>query len=464
MHDFLVSVAAFIILIGVMVVVHEFGHFLVAKLCGVRVERFSIGFPPRLFGFRIGETDYCISATPLGGYVKMTGENMPGENLSMEGADQENIEAQRVDPGALTSHPRWQRILIALAGPAANMALALVLMIWYFALINEVPSVQVKSTTVDWVVPGSQAAQGGLQPGDEIVRFAGANHPTWDQVRIQSILNANQQVPVVVQRGGETLDLSMHIPPSAKSSDFTPDDAGLLPKTMPGPIMVAQVEPDTPAARSGMKGGDAIESINGIHLHSLESLIAYLQADAGKPVSVALLRNGQSLPPVTVHPTYMQGGWKLGFDGVLPALRQNPLPLAEATSKAVSFCGSSSFLIVEVMERIFVHKVSVSQLSGPIGIAQMAGQAAQMKGWFPKFELASEISLNLGILNLLPFPILDGGMILFLIIESGLRHEINLNVKEKIYQAAFVMLVAFFVFIIFNDVSKLPVFMQHGKP
>jgi regulator of sigma E protease len=463
MHDFLVSAVAFIVLIGVMVVVHEFGHFVVAKLCGVRVERFSIGFPPRLFGIKIGETDYCVSATPLGGYVKMTGENMPGENMSVGGADRDKIEAQQADPGALTSHPRWQRILIAVAGPAANMALAFVLMFWYFGLINEVPSVRVSTTTVDWVMPGSAAAKAGLQPGDVVTRFGGLNHPTWDQVRVQSDISANQQVPFTVNRDGKILDLSVQVPASAKSPDFDLPDMGILPKTEPGPIQVTEVEPNTPAAASGLKAGDAIQSVDGVQLHSVESFIAFLQADHGKPVSLAILRNGKTLPPITAHPAKMQGRWMLGFAGVLPAMRHNPLPFGQAVSKAADFCGSSSFFIVEVLERIFVHKVSVSQLSGPIGIAQMAGQAAQMKGWMPKFELASEISLNLGILNLLPFPILDGGMILFLVIESALRHEINLNVKEKIYQAAFVMLVAFFVFIIFNDVSKLGIF-PHVRP
>lgn len=463
MHDFLVSAAAFIVLIGVMVVVHEFGHFLVAKLCGVRVERFSIGFPPRLFGIKIGETDYCISATPLGGYVKMTGENMPGENMSVEGADREKIEAQESDPGALTSHPRWQRILIAVAGPTANMVLAFVLMLIYFGLINEVPSVRVKSTTVDWIVPGTPAAQAGLKPGDVMTSYGGLNHPTWDQVRVQSAISANQQVPLTVERDGKTVDLSLHVPASAKSQDFMLSDMGILPKTEPGPVKVTQVEPNLPAASSGMVGGEAIESVDGVHLHSVESLIAFLQADSGKPVSVVLLRDGKTLPPITIQPARVQGQWVLGFVGVLPAMRHNPLPFGQAVSKSASFCGNSSFFIVEVLERIFVHKVSVSQLSGPIGIAQMAGEAAQMKGWMPKFELSSEISLNLGILNLLPFPILDGGMILFLLIESVLRHEINLNVKEKIYQAAFVMIVAFFVFIIFNDVSKLGIF-THGKP
>lgn len=463
MHDFLVSAVAFIVLIGVMVLVHEFGHFLIAKLCGVRVERFSIGFPPRLFGVKIGETDYCISATPLGGYVKMTGENMPGENMSMEGADREKIQVQQTDPGALTSHPRWQRILIAAAGPAANMILALVLMIWYFGWINEVPTVRVHTTTVDWIVPGSAAAAAGLQPGDLVTKFGGLNDPTWDKVRVQSSISANQQVPLTVDRGGKTLDLSVHVPPSAKSQDFDLSDMGILPQTEPGPIQVTEIEPNTPAAGSAMKAGDAIESVDGVHLHSVESFVAFLQAGGGKPVSLELLRNGKTLPPITVTPAKTQGRWILGFAGVLPAMRSNPLPFGEAVSKSIDFCGTSSFFIVEVLQRLFVHKVSVRQLSGPIGIAQMAGQAAQTKGWLFKFEFASEISLNLGILNLLPFPILDGGMILFLVIESVLRHEINLNVKERIYQAAFVMLVAFFVFIIFNDMSKLPMFM-HVKP
>ena len=131
MHTFLISLVSFIVALGILVLVHEFGHFLAAKLCGVRVEQFSIGFPPRLFGIKIGDTDYCISATPLGGYVKMTGESMPGENLSLQGADGATIEAQKQDPGALTSHPRWQRIIIGLAGPFANFVLALVLMTCY---------------------------------------------------------------------------------------------------------------------------------------------------------------------------------------------------------------------------------------------------------------------------------------------------------------------------------------------
>jgi regulator of sigma E protease len=147
----------------------------------------------------------------------------------------------------------------------------------------------------------------------------------------------------------------------------------------------------------------------------------------------------------------------------MPRFRNQPLPLNKALTKAFGFCKDNSTLVMEVLKRLFTHKVSVSQLQGPVGIARMAGEAAEMKGWYPKFDLGAEISLQLGLLNLMPFPILDGGMILFLIIESALRHDINLVIKERIYQAAFVVLMMFMVFIIFSDVTKLPMF-THIKP
>ena len=212
MHEFLVSAVAFIVLIGVMVVVHEFGHFAVAKLCGVRVEQFSLGFPPRLFGIKIGETDYCVSATLLGGYVKMTGETLTGENLSLESAGKAGIEALKEDPGALTSHPRWQRMLIGVAGPTANFVLAFVAMVFYFGWINEVPAYDVTTTTIEWVVPGSAAAQAGLAPGDVIRHFDTEDNPTWDAVVSRMALSPNQTVPIAVDRGGQTLQLAIHIP------------------------------------------------------------------------------------------------------------------------------------------------------------------------------------------------------------------------------------------------------------
>ncbi len=451
MHAFLIATLAFIVLIGIMIVAHELGHFIVAKLCGVRVERFSVGFPPRLFGVKIGETDYCVSAILAGGYVKMTGEN-PMEKEPVD------------DPGSLTAHPRWQRMLIGLAGPVANFLLALGLMFIYFGWINEVPAVQVKATTVEWVVPGSAAAQAGLESGDVIQEFANVNHPDWDQVYEQTKLNANQPVPVTVERGGQTLSLTLRIPAAAKDADFDLSDAGLLPQYLTGPIRVAEVEADTPAAQAGLRAGDAIESVDGRAFHYVPTLVAYLQSGNGKAVSLVVDRNGVTLPPMIVHPAKLEGNtWMLGFSSEPIPFHDDPLSLGAALSKSAGFCKSNSLLLVEVLERLFTHKASISQFSGPIGIAAMAGQAAEMNSWYPKFMLAGEISVQLGILNLMPFPILDGGMIFFLLIESALRHDININVKERIYQAAFVVIVVFFVFIIFSDVSKLPPF-THIKP
>jgi regulator of sigma E protease len=459
MHEFLVSAAAFIVLVGVMVVVHEFGHFAVAKLCKVRVEAFSFGFGPRLFGFKYGETDYKVCLLPLGGFVKMTGENFgePGDAASGK-ADQ----APPEDPGAFTSHPRWQRMLIGLAGPFANFVLAFVLMIIYFGFINEVPSVEVKETAIEWVTDGSAAQQAGFAPGDIIRHFDNADNPTWEKVYERTKLNPDQTIPVTVERAGQIVPLNLHIPASAKGQDFDLTDLGMLPQYLPGPIKVEQIQPGTPAEQAGLRAGDAIQSVDGHPFHTVSSLLAYMQAGKGQPLSLVVLRNGAALNLVA-HPAKLDTGWKLGFAPAPMAFRNDPLPLVAAARKSTAFCKDNSFLIVEVLQRIFTRRVSVSQLSGPVGIARMAGEAAEMKGWFPKFGLAGEISLNLGILNLLPFPILDGGMILFLLIESLLGHDINIAVKERIYQAAFVLILAFFAFVIFNDVTKLPIF-THLKP
>jgi regulator of sigma E protease len=460
MHQFLVSTVAFIVLIGVMVVVHEFGHFAVAKLCKVRVEAFSFGFGPRLFGLKYGDTDYKVCLLPLGGYVKMAGENFA--EVSDAAAGTATV-APADDLGALTAHPRWQRMLIGLAGPFANFVLAFVLMVVYFGWINEVPAVEVTTTTVEWVVPGSAAAQAGLEPGDILSRFDAVSNPSWENVYEHSKLNADLTVPVTVDRGGKTAQLLLHVPAGAKSNEFDLSDAGILPQYLLGPIGIAEVQPGTPAAQAGLRSGDAIQSVDGHAFHTVTSLLAYMQAGGGKPVSLVIVRNGVAMAPIVVRPAELNGGWKLGFAPAQIPYRHEPLPLLKAAVKSTGFCADNSFLILDVLRGIFTHKVSISQLAGPVGIAQMAGEAAEMKDWLPKFGLAAEISLNLGILNLMPFPILDGGMILFLLIESMIRRDINMMVKERIYQAAFVVLLAFFTFVIFNDVTKLPIFM-HVKP
>jgi regulator of sigma E protease len=348
MHEFLVSVVAFIVLVGVMVVVHEFGHFAVAKLCGVRVESFSVGFGPRLFGVKYGDTDYKICLLPLGGYVKMTGETPdqisgsepgtpvmlqllektrgenPEQNIKSPAADPE---ALAFDPGSFTSHPRWQRMLIGVAGPVANFILAFVLMLFYYGWINEVPKHEVKTTTVEWVVPDSPAAQAGFQPGDLVRHFETVDNPDWDQVNQRAALNQNQTVPVTVDRGGQTVELSLHIPGAAKGQEFDVSDVGTIPEFVRGPIGVQQVQQGWPAAQAGLRAGDAIQSVDGHAFHTVQALLAYMQSGEGKPISLVVVRNGAVLPPIVAHPAKLDSnGWKLGFVPVPIPFGASPLP------------------------------------------------------------------------------------------------------------------------------------------
>lgn len=226
LHDIVVAIVAFIILIGVMVVVHEFGHFAVAKLCGVRVEAFSVGFGPRLFGIKYGDTDYKVCLLPLGGYVKMTGETPDQITTSAE----EGAAVNPDDPGAFTAHPRWQRMLIGVAGPVANFILAFVLMAIYFAFINEVLVHEVNTATIEWVAADSQAAQAGFKPGDVITAFGGVINPDWEKVTEQSNFNFGQTVPVTIERDGIPVQLSLALPPDIKGHDFFISDVGIIPQ------------------------------------------------------------------------------------------------------------------------------------------------------------------------------------------------------------------------------------------
>jgi regulator of sigma E protease len=478
MHDFFVSAVAFIVLVGVMVVVHEFGHFLVAKLCGVRVEAFSVGFGPRLFGVKYGDTDYKVCLLPLGGFVKMTGEN-PGEaaypNVAVNGlpgaidSDVDRTEDIQTgtpaqDPGSLMAHPRWQRMLIVLAGPISNFVLAFVLMVIYFNFVNEVPDIP--TTKLEWVTPGSAADQAGMKTGDVIASFDRVAHPDYQRFHDLAGNDANKTVPVTVDRNGMSFQTSLHLPGRIDAQHDDLSKAGMFVQYTQSPIQIDQVSSGSPAQKAGLQSGDKIVSVDGHEFHTVLPLVDYMQTGKGKPVTLTIERKGATLAPIVVQPYAQDGGWRLGFLPAAPEnlpVRAEPMDFSSAVGESRDFCAENSLLIVNVLEKLLTHQVSVKQLSGPVGIAVAAGQAVKEPYWSAKFGLAASISLNLGIFNLLPFPILDGGMLLLLLIESIMRRDISMIVKERIYQAAFVVLVAFFAFIMFNDVSKLQMF-NHLKP
>lgn len=443
-----------LVVLGIMVLIHELGHFVVAKLCGVRVEVFSVGFGRRLFGWKRGDTDYRVSLLPLGGYVKMSGEQPD--------------EVTTGDPGEFTTHPRWQRILIALAGPTANFLLAIVLMTGFYMMHNEVAAFRSQPARIDFVTAGTAAATAGLKPGDLITEFDHVQNPNWQQISIHSVLNLGHSVAMTVDRGGKTVSTSLAMPSPRDSDDFTLGSIGLIPQMQPGPLRVNQVEENLPAGKAGLKSDDLILSIDGLKLHSVESTLAFLQENGTKSVHLDVLRGSQkmeiSLTPVKAEEGDGQKLYRMGFSAYPPPFKVEQLALLPAARQSMHFNIKNSSLILDVLHRMVTHKLAVRTLTGPIGIARQTGLAVEQPGWQPIIGLTAIISLNLGIVNLLPIPIMDGGVIAFLLIEGVMRRDLNQELKERIYQAAFVALVLFFVFIIVNDISKLPLFYKGLKP
>jgi regulator of sigma E protease len=426
------------IVLGFMILIHEFGHFAVAKYFGVRVEVFSIGFGKRLLGFKKGDTDYRISAIPLGGYVKMSGENPMDDRTG--------------DPGEFLSHPRWQRFLVALAGPAMNIMLAVALLTGVYMLHYEYPADLDEPAVVGWVNPNTPAEKAGIQRGDKIVRVEDIQNPNWEQLEAKAMLSPNQPLKFGIERDGKVSEKVL-VPEPFGSYQY--GAIGWVPQESTGALTL--VEPGMPAAKAGIKVGDQILSANGQDIPHLGALIQLLNRTKDQPLQLVILRNGQKLT-VTVKPALSPGGgaqgpaYRIGVASLPTKVIE--LSFSDALQRSLSDNKRSSFLILELLQKMVQHKVSMRQVDGPIGIGRDIGEAAREKGWTPLLGITAAISLNLGIMNLLPIPILDGGVILLLFIESLMQKEISLPIKERIYQAAFVFLVLFAVMVIYNDLVK----------
>jgi regulator of sigma E protease len=435
MENFFVNLAAVAVVLGVMIVVHEFGHFAAAKLFDVRVEQFAIGFGKRLFGIKYGETDYRVNALPFGGYVKMAGENP--------------LETHTGDPREFPSKPRWQRFIIAFAGPFANIVLAVGLLTGVFMVRYEHPVYLDQPAVIGWVLDNSPAQKAGIQPGDRIIRIENVQNPTWEDVLPKVIMSPGQPVNIAIQRGNQILEKTI-VPTPTGPEEF--GNPGWLPDQ---PSTVTEIEPSLPAAKAGIKVGDTIVGLNGQAARSMQAVIRQIQENKDKALTLTVVREGKELT-FTVTPTLAkvngQEMWRIG-------IRSDPqhvdkLPFGKALAKSLDQNKKNSFLILELVEKMVQRKVSVKQFSSPIGIAQASGEAARQEGWTPLLALMAAISLNLAIFNLFPFPILDGGMILFLAIEGVRRRDISLRLKERIYQLAFVLLILFAVMVIYNDLAK----------
>ncbi|MGH9578199.1 MAG: RIP metalloprotease RseP, partial [Terriglobales bacterium] len=375
---------AVVVVLGVMIVIHEFGHYAAAKYFGVRVEVFSVGFGKRLLGFKRGDTDYRISLIPLGGYVKMSGENPMDE--------------QSGDPGEFGSHPRWQRLIIAVAGPAMNIVLAIVLLTGVYMVHYEHRVYMDQPALIGWVEEGSVGAKEGFLPGDRIVKIDGIVNPTWEQAIPHILLNPNQPVEIAVQRGEQVIRKIV------RPESVGPNEVGDLGLEPDQPNIITSLEEGMPAELAGLQVGDEILAVDGIPIRSvLPQLRKHLKEKREQAVQIAVRRDGKTRDfTVAAVKTEIEGQefYRIGVASI--PTHVDKLPFRQAFLKSLETNKKFSLLIVEMAQKLVQRKVSLRQIDGPIGIAGAAGAAARQEGWTPILLLTAAISLNLGVFNLFP--------------------------------------------------------------
>ena len=427
------SLLAFLFVLGVLVFVHELGHFVVARRLGVRVLTFSLGFGPKIANVKRGDTEYCISAIPLGGYVKMAGESL-GE--ARTGAGDEFM-----------SKTKWERFLILIAGPAMNLILAVIVMWGVLYQGAEVPAYEQEPPVVGRVVEDSPAARAGIGVGERIVSVADRAVETWDDLFVAVMPRAEREIPVVV-RDLAGRERTLDVVPEART-EFEMGDLGVGPEMRP---QIISVTPGDPADRAGIEVGDVIVAVDGEDAAGGD-FVERISTSTGTPLTFTI-RRGDGTEQVRVTPE-MQGDRAMIGVGFSPyELRVLEPGFFEAFSMSLERNYEWSGLIFQTLAGLLTAETSPRQLVGPVGIAQLSGGAAQV-GWVALFSLMAMISLNLGILNLLPIPILDGGHIFIMAMEGVSRRDFSIRVKERMLLAGFVVLMMLMVTVIYNDLTRI---------
>ena len=436
-QNFAINLFAFILVLGFLIFAHEAGHFMFAKLFRVRVLVFSFGFGKRLFGFRKGDTDYRVSLIPLGGYVRMAGDN-PEENVAGNGDE-------------FLSKPKWQRFLILFAGPFMNVLIA----ITFVAALAMVGTEQlVTKPIIGEVLPNKPAAKAGLQTGDRILRINNEQVDDFDDIRMIVSMNAGTPLRVEYERNG--VRRTTTLTPEREESEFGPvGRAGIGYGLEP---VIGRVEPDSPAALAGLRGGDRILSVNGKPVRALDDYTATSNEAKSSPVTVVVARGGQQLT-VTIPPSSDE---KLAvWRGVIPQTKLFKLSFVPALKYSLEENWRMLKYAFSAIGRLFRSEGSVKELSGPINIARISGEMFR-RGWVEVVGLMAMISLQLGIMNLLPIPVLDGGHIMILLIEGIARRDLSLRVKERIQQLGFAVLATLMIVVLYNDVISNVLRLRNG--
>jgi regulator of sigma E protease len=427
----------YLVLIGVMILIHELGHYWAARLFDVKVETFSFGFGPRLFGFRKGETDFRFSAILFGGYVRMAGEQAGDEAAS--------------DPRSLLSKPRWQRAIIAFAGPAINVVLAVVLLTGLFMV--EFPKVPTPhSPVIGYVAANGPAEQAGIREGDQVLQIDSVTDPTWEDIALRELGSVRKPMDVWVRRDGQRLHFT--VTPSFDEKEGA-GKAGWGPETDVA-VNGFATGIDT-AQRAGLQKGDVFVSANGQPIRSIARFRDVIDDSKGSPVTLAYSRNGE-MKQVTLSPVRGEADgekrWMIGVEMRPPRMEVVKLPFTQALAESWKENLQNARLITRLLEGILERRMSPKSIQGPIRIAQMSGEMAR-EGPATFISWMAMVSLNLFIFNLIPVPILDGGVILMLLIEMLMRRDLDLKVKEAVIRAGLVFLMMVVVFVIYNDISKI---------
>ncbi len=437
--DILIGVA---LVLGIIILVHEWGHFIVARLCGVRVDVFSIGFGPRLFGWKRGATDWRVSALPLGGYVRMAGQDLSdvdSNDVAPTGASDE-----------LMSKPRWQRALIAFGGPAVNFIFPLILLGVFYAVVGLPHSASLRQPLQISYFSTAPAPSSPLHVGDRIVQLNDLKNPTWESA-LEYLDKLGPDTPttlIVADKDGERT-----IRTSLKDGNSFNKLFGFA----PFPPIIDEVAAGTPAKRAGLKSGDRVVEVNGTPVSYWGQFVDAVRQSKGQPVALKIARKGKilslSVTPQQGLSDSTENTWQIGVVNQDDIIYQRT-SLRESTQYAFRKTGDFFAQTVGVVGKLFSGRASVKQLQSVVGIAQVSGEAVR-RGPSQVILLMAFISVNLGILNLLPIPILDGGQILLLSIEGLMRRDLSMAVKERFVQVGFVFLLLLFAYVMYNDVVRL---------
>lgn len=433
------TLLAFAFVLGVLVFVHELGHFMAARWNGVRVLTFSIGFGPRIFGFRRGDTEYVLSIIPLGGFVKMAGESPDDPRAGQ--------------PDEFMSKSKWQRFQILIMGPAMNLLLAVVVMAVVLMQGASTPSYLRKPALVGVVNAESPAAVAGVQPGDLITRLGSAEVATWEQLELAVAARPEADVDIVVIRDRQEVRLPIRPATTrvgpGESPQFEVGTIGVLPDVYP---VIRDVISGQPAAAAGLQANDTILSINGRRMVFGAQVSEAIAGTADGPVRVEVERAG-ARQLIEVTPVKEGDRPRIGISIGDAVETFTPTPL-QAVGLSVQRNIEMSATILRTLRDLFTGEASPKQLMGPVGIAQLSGETAKA-GWVALLGLMVTLSLNLGLLNLLPIPVLDGGHIFIMALETIVRRDFSVEVKEKLHLAGFAVLMTLMVTVIYNDLTRI---------